>query len=116
MGVAKTDKDKVRKYQILTIMASGYGKRTDFSLYKVQGRGGSGIKTAKITDKTGALTNAFLLNEESMSDRDIIIISDNGQVIRVPFASISVLGRDTQGVRIMRFKDPEDRVAGVTWA
>ncbi len=116
MGVAKTDKDKVRKYQILTIMASGYGKRTDFSLYKVQGRGGSGIKTAKITDKTGALTNAFLLNEESMSDRDIIIISDNGQVIRVPFKSISVLGRDTQGVRIMRFKDPEDRVAGVTWA
>ncbi len=116
MGIAKTDKDKVRKYQILTIMASGYGKRTDFSLYKVQGRGGSGIKTAKITDKTGALTNAFLLNEETMSDRDIIIISDNGQVIRVPFASISVLGRDTQGVRIMRFKDPEDRVAGVTWA
>ena len=51
-----------------------------------------------------------------MSDRDIIIISDKGQVIRVPFKSVSVLGRDTQGVRIMRFKDPEDRVAGVTWA
>jgi DNA gyrase, A subunit len=116
MGVAKTDKDKIRKYQILTIMARGYGKRTDFGLYKLQGRGGSGIKTAKITDKTGELTNAFLLNEESMSDRDVIIISDNGQVIRVPFASISVLGRDTQGVKIMRFKDPEDRVAGVTWA
>lgn len=116
MGVAKTDKEKLRKYQILTIMASGYGKRTEFGLYKVQGRGGSGIKTAKITDKTGELTNAFLLNEESMIDRDIIIISDNGQVIRVPFKSISVLGRDTQGVRIMRFKDPEDRVAGVTWA
>ncbi len=116
MGVAKTDKEKLRKYQILTIMASGYGKRTEFNLYKVQGRGGSGIKTAKITDKTGELTNAFLLNEESMSDRDIIIISDKGQVIRVPFKSVSVLGRDTQGVRIMRFKDPEDRVAGVTWA
>lgn len=116
MGVAKTDKEKLRKYQILTIMANGYGKRTDFGLYKVQGRGGSGIKTSKVTDKTGELTNAFLLNEETMSDRDIIIISDNGQVIRVPFASISVLGRDTQGVRIMRFKDPEDRVAGVTWA
>jgi DNA gyrase subunit A len=116
MGIAKTDKEKLRKYQILTIMAHGYGKRTDFSLYKVQGRGGSGIKTSKITDKTGELTNAFLLNEEAMSDRDIIIISDNGQVIRVPFKSISVLGRDTQGVKIMRFKDPEDRVAGVTWA
>ena len=116
MGVAKTDKDKIRKYQILTIMARGFGKRTDFSLYKLQGRGGSGIKTSKVTDKTGELTNAFLLNEETMSDRDVIIISDNGQVIRVPFASISVLGRDTQGVKIMRFKDPEDRVAGVTWA
>lgn len=116
MGVAKTDKEKLRKYQILTIMARGYGKRTDFSLYKLQGRGGSGIKTSKVTDKTGELTNAFLLNEETMSDRDVIIISDNGQVIRVPFASISVLGRDTQGVKIMRFKDPEDRVAGVTWA
>jgi DNA gyrase subunit A len=116
MGIAKTDKDRVRKYQILTIMARGYGKRTDFSLYKVQGRGGSGIKTSKITDKTGELTNAFLLNEETMMDRDIIIISDNGQVIRVPFKSISVLGRDTQGVKIMRFKADDDRVAGVTWA
>jgi DNA gyrase subunit A len=116
MGVAKTDKDRVRKYQILTIMARGYGKRTDFGLYKVQGRGGSGIKTSKITDKTGELTNAFLLNEETMMDRDIIIISDNGQVIRVPFKSISVLGRDTQGVKIMRFKADDDRVAGVTWA
>ena len=116
MGVAKTDKDKIRKYQILTIMARGYGKRTDFGLYKVQGRGGSGIKTAKITDKTGELTNAFLLNSESMEDRDIVIISDNGQVIRVPFKSISVLGRDTQGVKIMRFKAEDDRVASVTWA
>ncbi len=116
MGIAKMDKEKLRKYQILTIMAHGYGKRTDFSLYKVQGRGGSGIKTSKLTDKTGELTNAFLLNEETMTGRDIIIISDNGQVIRVPFKSISILGRDTQGVRIMRFKDKDDRVAGVTWA
>ena len=116
MGVAKTDKDKIRKYQILTIMGRGYGKRTDFSLYKVQGRGGSGIKTAKITDKTGEITNAFLLNAETMEDRDIVIISDNGQVIRVPFKSISVLGRDTQGVKIMRFKAGDDRVASVTWA
>ena len=116
MGIAKTDKDKVRKYQILTIMASGYGKRTDFSLYKVQGRGGSGIKTAKITDKTGELTNAFLLNGITMEERDLVIISEKGQVIRLPYNSVSVLGRDTQGVRIMRFKDPNDKVASVTWA
>ncbi len=116
MGIAKTDKEKVRKYQIVTIMASGYGKRTDFGLYKLQGRGGSGIKTAKITDKTGELTNAFLLNSISMEERDLIIISEHGQVIRVPFNSVNVLGRDTQGVRIMRFKDPNDKVASVTWA
>jgi DNA gyrase subunit A len=115
MGVAKTDKDKKRNYQILTIMSKGYGKRTDLSVYKVQGRGGSGIKTAKVTDKTGEITNAFLVNSDSMESRDLIIISEYGQVIRTPFKAVSVLGRDTQGVRIMRFKAGEDKVASVTW-
>lgn len=115
MGVAKTDKEKKRNYQIITIMAHGFGKRTEFGAYKLQGRGGSGIKTAKVTDKTGDITNAFLVNADSMEDRDLIIISEKGQVIRTPFKSVSVLGRDTQGVRIMRFKEDEDKVAGVTW-
>jgi len=115
VGVAKTDKERKRNYQILTIMANGYGKRTDLGLYKLQGRGGSGIKTAKVTDKTGDITNAFLVNADTMEDRDLIIISENGQVIRTPFKSVSSLGRDTQGVRIMRFKEDNDRVAGVTW-
>jgi DNA gyrase subunit A len=113
MGVAKDDKNK--NYQILTIMANGYGKRTNFSLYKVQGRGGSGIKTAKVTDKTGTLTNAFLVNADNMENRDLIIISEKGQVIRLPFKAINVLNRDTQGVRIMRFRDDSDKVASVTW-
>jgi len=115
MGVAKTEKDKKRHYQILTIMAHGYGKRTDFNSYKLQGRGGSGIKTAKVTDKTGELTNAFLVNADNMEGRDLIVISEKGQVIRTPFKSVSVLGRDTQGVRIMKFKEENDKVAGVTW-
>lgn len=115
IGIAKTDKEKKRNYQILTIMANGFGKRTELSAYKVQGRGGSGIKTAKVTDKTGRLTNAFLVNADSMEGRDLIIISEKGQVIRTPFKSVSVLGRDTQGVRIMRFKEDGDKVAGVTW-
>jgi DNA gyrase subunit A len=115
MGIAKTDKERKRHYQILTIMANGYGKRTDFSAYKVQGRGGSGIKTAKVTDKTGAITNAFLVNADSMEDKDLIVISEKGQVIRTPFKSVSVLGRDTQGVRVMRFKEEGDSVVGVTW-
>lgn len=115
MGIARTDKDKKKNYQILTIMANGFGKRTEFGAYKVQGRGGSGIKTAKVTDKTGDITNAFLVNADTMEGRDLIVISEKGQVIRTPFKSVSVLGRDTQGVRIMRFKEEDDRVAGVTW-
>ncbi len=115
MGVAKTDKEKKRNYQIITIMANGYGKRTDFKSYKVQGRGGSGIKTAKVTDKTGEITDAFLINADLMEGKDLIVISKKGQVIRTPFKSVSLLGRDTQGVKIMRFKADGDIVAGVTW-
>lgn len=115
MGVAKTDKERKRNYQIITIMAKGYGKRTELNAYKVQGRGGSGIKTAKVTSKTGDITNAFLVNADNMEGKDLIVISEKGQVIRTPFKTVSILGRDTQGVRIMRFKEESDQVAGVTW-
>ena len=116
MGVIKNDKEKIKKYQVLTIMENGFGKRTSLSLYKIQGRGGSGLRTAKVTDKTGKIVNAFVVNSETMMDRDLIVISEQGQVIRLPFKAISDLGRDTQGVRIMRFKENNDRIAGITWA
>ncbi len=116
MGIVKTDKFLKLNYQILTIMEKGYGKRTDLGLYKTQGRGGSGIRTAKVSDKSGQISNAFVFNKEMMEGKDIIIISDKGQVIRVPFKSVNKLGRDTQGVKIMRFKNEEDCVAGVTYA
>jgi len=115
MGVIKTAKEKLKKYQILTVMENGFGKRTALSLYKVQGRGGSGIKTAKVTVKTGKLTNAFVVNAESMKKRDLIVISEKGQVIRLSFKSINQTGRDTQGVRVMRFKNEGDKVACITW-
>ncbi|HOZ55786.1 MAG: DNA gyrase subunit A [Parcubacteria group bacterium ADurb.Bin316] len=115
MGVIKSDKEKQKKYQVLTIMENGFGKRSPLNLYKVQGRGGSGIKTAKVTTKTGKLTNAYIVNVETMQDKDLIIISEQGQVIRLPFKSVNQAGRDTQGVRLMRFKDAKDRVACVTW-
>ncbi len=115
MGVIPTDKEQIKKYQVVSVMANGYGKRTPLSLYKVQARGGSGIKTAKVTSKTGALTNAYVMNSETMSDRDILIISAKGQVIRLPFKSVNELGRDTQGVRLMRFKEENDSVACVSW-
>lgn len=115
MGVVPSDKEKMKKFQVVSVMAQGYGKRTALNLYKIQARGGSGIKTAKITPKTGPLTNAYVLNEEAMSERDLIIISAKGQVIRLPFTAVNELGRDTQGVRLMRFKEENDAVAGVTW-
>ena len=115
MGVIKTDKEKMKKYQVLSVMEQGFGKRTDLSNYKTQGRGGSGVKTAKVTGKTGKLTNAFIVNTETMAEKDLIIISENGQVIRLPFKSVKESGRDTQGVHLMRFKESDDKVAGVTW-
>ncbi|MBU4257173.1 DNA gyrase subunit A [Patescibacteria group bacterium] len=115
MGIIKADKEKLKKYQVLSVMENGYGKRTSLNLYKVQGRGGSGIRTAKVTAKTGKLVNAYVVNAETMKDKDMIVISEKGQVIRLPFKAVNQLGRDTQGVRLMRFKDPADRVACVTW-
>jgi len=116
VGMGIIAKEKRNKYQALTIMENGFGKRTELKLYKVQGRGGSGIRTAKVTDKTGKIVNAFVVNAEYMLDKDVIIISEKGQVIRMSFKSVNALGRDTQGVKLMRFKEPDDKVACVTWA
>lgn len=115
MGVIPEDKNEEKKLQVLSIMEQGFGKRTPLDLYKLQGRGGSGIKTAKVTTKTGRLVNAFILDMEKMKEKDVIIISEKGQVIRLPFSSVNQSGRDTQGVRLMRFKSAGDNVACVTW-
>ena len=80
-------------------MENGYGKRTDLSAYKVQTRGGKGVMTAKITPKTGRLVSAHITSEEN---KEIIAVSKKGQVIRTSIDSISILGRATQGVRVMR--------------
>ena len=100
--------------QLLVIMSNGYGKRTRLKEYKVQGRGGSGIKTAQVTPKTGQVCNAFVVNAKREQE-DVIVMSEKGQVIRLPLKSVSVLGRATQGVRVMRFKEEKDQVASVTF-
>ena len=100
--------------QLLVIMSNGYGKRTRLKEYKVQGRGGSGIKTAHVTPKTGQVCNAFVVNAKREQE-DVIVMSEKGQVIRLPLKSVSVLGRATQGVRVMRFKEEKDQVASVTF-
>jgi len=87
--------------QVLIISENGFGKRTNLKQYKIQKRGGSGIKTAKLTTKTGKLVEAHVVNVNDI-ERDLIITSGQGQIIRIPTKSISVLGRATQGVRIMK--------------
>lgn len=100
--------------QLLVVMENGFGKRTSLGYYKVQGRGGSGIKTAKVSNKTGKIVSAFVVNK-NLENEDLIIISEKGQVIRLPLRSVNVLGRATQGVRLMRFKEANDKVASVTF-
>ena len=96
----------------MVVSEHGLGKRTEISEYKVQGRGGSGIKTMNVTDKTGRIINARVINNSE--DQDLLIISVKGQVVRIPLKSVPTLGRATQGVRIMRFKEVEDKVVNIT--
>ena len=97
--------------ELLVISANGLGKRTKIGEYKVQGRGGSGIKTMAITAKTGTLISARVVN--SAEDVDLMLISRKGQVVRTSIKSISTLGRATQGVRVMRFKQAGDTVVSI---
>jgi len=114
-GMDMINAGKVEQHeQLLVVMEKGYGKRTSLRNYRVQGRGGSGIKTAKITPKTGTAVAAFIVNAK-LEKEDLIIVSDKGQVIRLPLKSVSVLGRATQGVRLMRFSEKDDKVASVTF-
>jgi len=104
---------KDENLDLLVVMENGFGKRTSIKEYRLQGRGGTGIKTAKINSKTGKIVGARLINNKDL-DRDMIIISEKGQVIRLPLKSVSHLGRATQGVRLMRFKEVKDKVASIT--
>jgi len=99
--------------ELLVVGKNGYGKRTNMKNFKVQHRGGSGIKAGKVTPKTGEIVYAQV--SESVDERDLIVISEKGQVIRLAFGDIPVLGRATQGVRIMSFKEGGDSVASVTF-
>ncbi|OGG64207.1 DNA gyrase subunit A [Candidatus Kaiserbacteria bacterium RIFCSPHIGHO2_02_FULL_55_17] len=96
---------------LLVIMSKGYGKRTKMSEYKIQGRGGSGVKTAAVTPKTGEIIGAKVV-VGNLAEEELAVISKKGQVIRTSVAEISVLGRATQGVRIMRLY-PGDSIASM---
>jgi len=111
VGMGILDTKEKKNLKLLVIMEKGFGKQTEIGAYKVQGRGGSGIKTAKITTKTGKIVSGMIIDDP---EKDLIIISTKGQVIRLDIRAVNILGRDTQGVRVMRFKDVNDTVANVT--
>lgn len=113
MDVVNPSLAKKGLLELFTLAENGLGKRTDLREYKVQGRGGSGIRTMRVTGKTGGVVAAFISSKED--DRDLMIISKKGIVIRTPFKNVSSLGRDTQGVRVMRFKEEGDVVSSVTF-
>lgn len=92
--------------EIFTISEKGYGKRSDVSEYRLQIRGGKGIKAGVFNSKTGKLVNLKQID----GDSDIMLIADNGTIIRLRANEISKIGRDTQGVRIMRIKDDNYKV------
>ncbi len=92
--------------EVLVVSRNGYGKTTPVSDYKVQKRGGSGIKTVKVTPKTGALIAAKVISkEEGVGADEMVVISKKGQVIRTGLAEIPSLSRSTQGVRVMKLRD-----------
>ena len=92
-------KKSFEKPTLLVVSANGYGKQTTMKEYKVQKRGGSGIKCMDVTKKTGALISAKVV---SGTEEEVIVISKNSQVIKTDIKSVPTLGRQTQGVRIMK--------------
>lgn len=110
MDVITAEAAKDQSTKFLVVMENGFGKKTFIKFYKKQNRGGSGVKTAKVTAKTGKIVSAFIINPDI---KEMIAISKKGVVIRTDLESISTVSRVTQGVRIMRV-EPGDKVVSVT--
>ena len=96
---------------VLSVTENGYGKRTEIDDYRLQSRGGKGILAMKLSERSGKLAAQLIVHP----DEDLMLITDDGVIIRLPVDGIPVLGRNTQGVRIMRVSN-ESRVVGVTRA
>ncbi|MBI3335308.1 MAG: DNA gyrase subunit A [Candidatus Portnoybacteria bacterium] len=110
MDVIENAKIKNQNIKLLVVMENGFGKQTLLKQYKKQRRGGSGVKTAKVTPKVGNVVGARIPDEEEF---ELIAISKKGQVIRTELATIPSLSRATQGVRIMRLEEG-DLIASMT--
>jgi DNA gyrase subunit A len=103
MEVLPSDSTEAAKIRLLSVSSKGYGKRTPLEEYRQQGRGGSGIINLKTGEKIGDLVTVSVVHD----DDDVIVISNQGQLIRTPVNTISEMGRATQGVRVIRLEDNE---------
>jgi len=114
VGMGIVDPEQEKNTTLIVVTSNGYGKQSPIKEYKQQSRGGSGIKTANVTKKTGEIVGSMVLDNQVLEiKKDLMAISSNGQTIRLPLKSISKLGRATQGVRLMRFKEKDDKVVSV---
>jgi len=100
--------------QVLTATSNGYGKRTPVEDYPVHGRGGQGVISIQTTERNGAVVGAVLVND----DDEIMLISNTGTLVRTRVSEVSVLGRNTQGVRLINIAEDEslvgiEKVAGI---
>ncbi len=104
VGLEVIEKDS--KDTLLIVTEAGYGKRSEISEYRVQGRGGVGLITQKTTDRVGQVVGIRKVKDL----HEVILTTDSGQVIRMRVADISVIGRNTQGVRLINLDDKDERV------
>jgi DNA gyrase subunit A len=102
-------KEKIQKANLLILTSNGSGKKVKLSNYRVQSRGGSGVITLKVNEKTGEIVFAKILENEE----ELVIISKKGQVIKTELKSISILGRMARGVRVMKFKTGDQIASAV---
>jgi len=93
---------------IFTVTENGFGKRTELGEYRAQSRGGKGVITIKTTDRNGCVVDIKQVTDEN----DLMLISDQGKILRVPVAGFSIIGRNTQGVRLM-VTEPDERIVAV---
>jgi DNA gyrase subunit A len=94
---------------VLTVTANGYGKRTELPEYRVQSRGGKGIITIKTTERNGPVVAAALVSDAE----EVMLITNKGMLIRMPAKGISVIGRNTQGVRLITVESKDEQVVAV---
>lgn len=98
-----------KKEDILVVSEKGYGKRSDLDDYRITNRGGKGVKTINITDKTGKLVTIKNVTD----DNDLMIINKSGIAIRFEVSSLRIMGRATQGVRLINLEKREDEIASI---